>query len=1711
VPGTSATTNWTDAANWAGVSPAQTYYNQVQFIGIGAVGGPGIINNVLDNTTGVAQMPIWELDIIPTNVNYTTLISPGKTLSTGAGNGKLYVGCDQITAGGVVNAVETISFTGAGGTLSVGGNLRVGQGCTNSTVTSLHNVTLDLSGLDNFVMTPNVTGTRLMVCGQGQSRAQGTVYLAKTNNILLGNDLEIGAMSTFSNTVPCGLYLGQTNTILTGNGGASSDTITVGSRSCTNGFMKFNPAFIGGANPTPFASFASPTNVNGGRVNIFYVGYAVGGAIPATGYCDLSGGNISILATTMLLGTGGASNALSGTGILTFDNGTIDANTLVVGNQATSAGGAGIGIVNMSTNCTLKVNSTLALAASVGTPAAGNAGTINMNGGTLMANLITNGTGLGTINMTNATWQVAVTPGSVASVSATVTNFVTGGATNTIVVTFAAPLTHLPSTNRLVHYMVLGGKGLTGMGLVLPANDPPYEGYLANNPATGEIDLIITNGVVPTSLVWSGSVNGDWDIGTTANWLDANNNAADYTQGANVLFDDTASGTTTVNLTSAAQLTPSTLTVNNVNKIYTFSGTGSLGGSATMSGAIVGGVTKQGSGTFVLAHTGTDTYLGGINIAAGILQVGDGATYGGGSLGPSSGAVINNGGLVFNRPDGIAVTNVISGAGGLTNKSSTLLLAGANTFTGPVYISPNTTLTLGNAAALGTTAGATYVPANATLDLSGFNPGSEPIVVQGAGAGSGAIVNNSSSGTPQLKAVTLAGDTTFGGGARWDLQGTLSSGGHAYNLTVANSAAYSAEWRDLTTDPALGNVTLGSGTTLGWVGSTTAGTNGALELTASATLKFYNDGTTNAIVAKAVILDDGSTVANGGGASMISGPITLNGYDTFDVGGTSLTLSGPLSGTGTVYKQAVASAGDTLPLIISGNSPAFNGSVLLYSGKVLLNGILGGSSSVSSQSGTSVAGYGTNKGPVDVRGALLPGDVNLAGTLTVSGLTLEASAVVTNDLSASVTGANDLIQVVGDLTVNGNTLYINPIGGTLQSGRPYTLITYTGNLNGSFAGVQMASASPYTLVLSNATSLSPKQIQVIVTGGSPSVLVWKNASGNSEWDVQSSANWSNVISHVSADVFFSADSVTLDDSITNSAFPSTTLDIAAGVAVGPSAITNNSTTNYTIGGAGKISNGASLVKMGGSTLTLGTTNDFVGPVTILGGTVIAQTAAALGATNGTVTITNGGTLEIGNSLGIKPIVVSGAGVGGNGAINNDFGAAIYDNPGGLTTLLTLAGDATFGGTNRWDLGSSSGATLSTGGKPYSVTFTGPTNGYREWQNVAIDTNLANINIVSGQLGLKQMSALGNPTNTVTIYSGAQLTFWSGSNYTKNYYVKSNGTLMVRLDGPVFNLNVTLEGAATFSSINNAKTFTGPVNLLGLAHFQSGNNLTTFSNVISGPGGLYWDSYDNQIAFAATNTYSGPTIIGSGLSLALLGNGSILNSTPIVFAGTDTNAVQIDVSGKTDQTLTLAGGQTLLGSGRINGGLFVSSGATLSPGTNTSMGAVGADGAITLKGNTTLKLGGSQVNDLVQSGTSINCGGTLNLQFTPGSLAAGNSWKLLAAPSGSVSGSFALSPASPGSGLAWDVSTLTTDGTLRVISVTRPGIASFSFAGGNVILRGTNGPANGSYSVLTSTNVALPLDQWVPLSTNRFDGTGSFNSTNAMNPGEPGRFYLLRLQ
>jgi len=55
-----------------------------------------------------------------------------------------------------------------------------------------------------------------------------------------------------------------------------------------------------------------------------------------------------------------------------------------------------------------------------------------------------------------------------------------------------------------------------------------------------------------------------------------------------------------------------------------------------------------------------------------------------------------------------------------------------------------------------------------------------------------------------------------------------------------------------------------------------------------------------------------------------------------------------------------------------------------------------------------------------------------------------------------------------------------------------------------------------------------------------------------------------------------------------------------------------------------------------------------------------------------------------------------------------------------------------------------------------------------------------------------------------------------------------------------------------------------------------------------------------------------------------------------------------------------------------------------------------------------------------------------------------------------------------------------------------------------------GPPNSPYALLTATNVATPLSNWVGLLTNQFGSGGQFIFTNPIAPGESRRFFAFAL-
>jgi len=605
--------------------------------------------------------------------------------------------------------------------------------------------------------------------------------------------------------------------------------------------------------------------------------------------------------------------------------------------------------------------------------------------------------------------------------------------------------------------------------------------------------------------------------------------------------------------------------------------------------------------------------------------------------------------------------------------------------------------------------------------------------------------------------------------------------------------------------------------------------------------------------------------------------------------------------------------------------------------------------------------------------------------------------------------------------------------------------------------------------------------------GSPIVpLTWTgqtNGVNVSVWDLGTTPDWVNSTNGASQ-VYQNGSAVTFDDSAPGD----TSVDLSG--TVQPASVTvSNAGYNYTFTGSGGIGGSAGLTKYGSGTLTVDISNSFTGGVSIDGGIFQAGDPGALGANGGSVSITNGGTLDVnGFNLTAESVTVSGPGAGGQGAIINggpQQTSALRD--------VTLAGDTAFGGTGRWDIRNSGGtASLNTSPpkSPFNLVKVG-TNQVSLVGVSSVDPALGDIDVRQGTFAVQTSTGqLGDAGKTLTVEDGATLDLWT-------------------LTASPLNKQVELNDGATVFGEKGPSVVIGPITLQGDATFNVAANGTppslTVSNVISGAGGLTL-SGGGDLVLTGANSYTGDTLISNG-TLALMGSGSIAQSAGINVAAGAT----LDASGRSDGALTLAGGQRLTGSGTVAGNVTVGNGATLAPG--------GSLTALTFATNLTLNVGSTTVvevstspvaNDMAQAGGSLVYGGTLvvtNIGVNP--LIAGDSFELFEASG--YSGSFTnLIPPTPGSGLAWETAGLS-NGVLGVVVAAPPEIGNLRLVGGNVVMNGGGGSPHAGYYVLTSTSLTPPLSQWQRVATNAFDGNGEFSFTNLLNLNAPQMFYRLQLQ
>ena len=67
----------------------------------------------------------------------------------------------------------------------------------------------------------------------------------------------------------------------------------------------------------------------------------------------------------------------------------------------------------------------------------------------------------------------------------------------------------------------------------------------------------------------------------------------------------------------------------------------------------------------------------------------------------------------------------------------------------------------------------------------------------------------------------------------------------------------------------------------------------------------------------------------------------------------------------------------------------------------------------------------------------------------------------------------------------------------------------------------------------------------------------------------------------------------------------------------------------------------------------------------------------------------------------------------------------------------------------------------------------------------------------------------------------------------------------------------------------------------------------------------------------------------------------------------------------------------------------------------------------------------------------------------------------------------------------------------------------TLSGGSLIIRASNGLPGSSFSLITSTNLTLPLSEWSATATGVFDGSGASSNSISVNLTEPARFFRIQ--
>ncbi len=264
------------------------------------------------------------------------------------------------------------------------------------------------------------------------------------------------------------------------------------------------------------------------------------------------------------------------------------------------------------------------------------------------------------------------------------------------------------------------------------------------------------------------------------------------------------------------------------------------------------------------------------------------------------------------------------------------------------------------------------------------------------------------------------------------------------------------------------------------------------------------------------------------------------------------------------------------------------------------------------------------------------------------------------------------------------------------------------------------------------------------------------------------------------------------------------------------------------------------------------------------------------------------------------------------------------------------------------------------------------------------------------------------------------------------------------------------------------------------------------------GGLNTDAlFTGTIAEQTPNSITAIEKIGTGRWI-LTGSNTFVGGLTVSEGTLDVENTKGSATG-TNQ-LFVAGGATLSGTGIIGSPTALDDAAILSPGNGSGTLTISND--LNLSDQTVLQFSlGYLFQQVVVSG-DLTLGGLLNI--TSGGGFAPGTYKLFTYGGTLTMGNLTIASAPPG--FAYRIST-NTPGEVDLV-VFHPQFNGAKLGSNGFVMNGTGGLTNGTYYVLSSTNISMPLNLWTPIATNQFDANGNFNFTNAINT--PQKFYILQL-